>query len=536
MAALPAKRAREQFQKFFVPGFTILLMLAEAVGAVLLWRWLAKPELAAPQQPLFALVVFSMVALVLFLLGRFSVSLARIEKQRLLQPVAAFTLASAYFSAIVAGALIAVYFGVPRADLYVARVLVILLGVLAVENLFTLLLEIYRPRVQGHEARLLYDSRVVGLLSQPESLFTTAAHALDYQFGFKVSETWFFQFMQRAFGWILLAQLALLLLSTTFIVVETGEQALLERFGKPVASRAVLNPGIHFKLPWPIDQVHRYPTEQVQTFTVGIEHDEEREKEQTVLWTVSHYKEEFNLLVATRDTATNVDAGKKSPPVNLLSVSIPVQYQITNLLAWAYNNSSPDELLEKIATREVVRFLVNADLNEVMSEARASAAEALRERIQSAANQKNLGATIVFVGLQDIHPPVAVAERYQRVVAARQIAEARINAAKAHATQTNALAGSQARRTVLTAEAEAVRRKALALARAASFTNQIPAFRAAPGVYQQRAYLQTLAEHGGNTRKYVMATTNTDDVILFNLEEKYQRDLLDVQIPAPQTR
>ena len=46
-------------------------------------------------------------------------------------------------------------------------------------------------------ARVLYESRLVGLLGQPESLFTTAAHALDYQFGFKVSDTWFFQFLQK---------------------------------------------------------------------------------------------------------------------------------------------------------------------------------------------------------------------------------------------------------------------------------------------------------------------------------------------------
>src|SRR5213079_2555261 len=100
----------------------------------------------------------------------------------------------------------------------------------------------------------------------------------------------------------------------------------------------------------------RYRTEQVQTFSVGLEHDEENEQQNTVLWTVSHAKEEFNLLVAARDTNTNTDAAKKSPPVNLLSVSIPVQFQITNLTAWAYNNTEPDRLLEKIATREVVLY------------------------------------------------------------------------------------------------------------------------------------------------------------------------------------
>ncbi|HTD67436.1 MAG TPA: protease modulator HflK [Candidatus Limnocylindria bacterium] len=534
-AALPARRSREQFEKFFIPGFTVALLLAEAAGVFFLWRWLNKP--AAPfQQPLFALVVFALLALVLFLLGRFSATLVRLEKNRLLQPVASFVLASGYLCAIVSAAIVATYSGVSRVDLYVARALIILLGALAIETLLTLLLEIYRPRVKGREARLLYDSRFIGLLSQPESLFTTAAHALDYQFGFKVSETWFFQFLQRAFAWIVIAQLAILLLSTSFVVIETGEQALLERFGKPVAGNAILDPGVHFKWPWPIDKIHRYRTERVQTFSVGLEHDERAEKETTVLWTVSHAKEEFNLLVASRDTSTNADASKKSPPVNLLSVSIPVQFQITNLTAWAYNNSEPDHLLEKIATREVVLYLVNADLNEIMSSGRTAGAEALRVRIQSAADERKLGARIMFVGLQDIHPPVKVAEAYERVVGARQSAEAKVNAAKAHAIQTNALAGAQARRTVLLAEAEATRTKSIALARAASFTNQIPAYRAAPTIYTERAYLQTLAANAANVRKYVNLATNTDDVIAFNLEEKFERSLLDVTIPSPKTK
>ena len=37
-----ARRAREQFEKFFVPGFAVLLFVLEAGGAWLLWRWTAK--------------------------------------------------------------------------------------------------------------------------------------------------------------------------------------------------------------------------------------------------------------------------------------------------------------------------------------------------------------------------------------------------------------------------------------------------------------------------------------------------------------
>ena len=533
--ALVAQRAREQFEKIFVPGFAIALMLAEMAGAYLLWHWFGTPA-GVVQQPLFALIFFGLFFLVLFILGRFSVTLVRLEKQRLLRPVASHVLTAAYLCALVAIAMGLVYFGVDRLDLYVARGFAVLLGLVAIENLLTLLLEIYRPRVKGREVRLLYDSRIIGLLSQPESLFTTAAHALDYQFGFKVSDTWFFQFLQRAFAWIVIGQFAILLLSTTFVVIETGEQALLERFGNPVAGRTILNPGWHLKWPWPIDKIHRFRTEQIQTLTIGLEHDEDAEKQSTVLWSVKHAENEFNLLVASRDTTTNADAGKKSPPVNLLSVSIPVQFQITNLTAWAYNNTEPDHLLEKVATREVVLYLVNADLNEIMSNGRGTASEGLRQRIQAAADQRQLGARIVFVGLQDIHPPVSVAAEYEKVVGARQSSEARVNAARAYATKTNALARALARRTVLNAEAEATRSTSIALARAASFTNQSPAYRAAPAIYTERAYLQALARNAANVRKYVIATTNTDNVILFNLEEKYQRDLLDVQIPAPQAK
>src|SRR6266545_3311619 len=50
--AFPARRAREQFEKFFVPGFTVLLLLLQAGGAWWFWqllgRFAAPPTLAQP--------------------------------------------------------------------------------------------------------------------------------------------------------------------------------------------------------------------------------------------------------------------------------------------------------------------------------------------------------------------------------------------------------------------------------------------------------------------------------------------------------
>ncbi len=204
-------------------------------------------------------------------MGKYSSGLARLRKQRLLRPGAAYLLLSAYACWTAAAALAAVYFNFLQADFFVGRALCVVVGLIALETLVGLVLEIYRVRLKGKDSRLLYESRLVGLLGQPEALITTAAHALDYQFGFKVSETWFYRFLEKALAWLVLAQLGILVLSSCVAVIPPGEKALLERGGRPVAGREVIGPGLHFKLPWPVDQVYRYRTEQIQSFIVGAE-------------------------------------------------------------------------------------------------------------------------------------------------------------------------------------------------------------------------------------------------------------------------
>ncbi len=536
-----ARRSREQFERFFLPGFTVLLFILEAAGAWGLWRWLQKSSAAAQplRQTLVAMALLGLFALVLFVLGKYSAGLARLENQRLLRPSASYLLLGAYLLALVVAGIVGVEIGFPNGDRYLALGLSVLLGLLALETAINLMLEIYRPRIKGKVGLLLYESRLVGLLSHPEGLFTTAAHALDYQFGFKVSDTWFYRFLEKAFAWLLLAQLGILLLSTTFIFIEAGEQALLERFGQPVPGREVLEPGFHLKLPWPVDRVYRYHTREIQTFNVGFVHDEKDDSAKTMLWTVGHYKEEFHLLVASReqpDSMTNNSTGKKSPPVNLVSVSIPVQYQISDLPAWAYNHQNAGELLEKIGTREVVRYLVSIDLHEMMSSGRFKAGEELRDRMQARADELKLGAKILFVGLQDVHPPVKVAAAYEAVVGAEHKRLANVLNAEAYRVRTNAFASAESLKKKREAEADRHRVESSALSRAALFTNQMQAFAASPTVYPQRAYLQTLIRGSSGARKVILATTNTHDVILLNLEEKVRPDLLDVPLPATKPR
>jgi membrane protease subunit HflK len=528
--ALPARHAREQFEKWMVPAFTIVLLVLQSVAAWLMWKRILKTEPDAPSQSMIAMALYGLFAVTLFLLGKYAAGLARLDGQRLLRPAASYMLLNAYLCFISTAAIAADQFGYTKVDLNVARALCVILTLAALETLLGLVLEIYRPRTRGQAPRLLYESRLIGLLAQPEGLFTTAAHALDYQFGFKVSDTWFYRMMEKELPLLIIIQVAVLWLWTSFIIIEPSEKALLERFGK---GQAVLGPGWHLKLPWPIDAIHRYRTEQIQGLHIGYVPDPDKENEKTVLWTVAHNKEEFNLLVASREPqsqSSSTAGDQKVVPANLLTVSIPLQYKIKDLEKWALKHSEPAALLEKLATREVVRHLVGVDLAEIMSTGRERAAAELQKAIQARADEFGLGADILFVGLQDIHPPTAVAEAYQAVVSALQEKEAKIHNAEGYSSMTNALAQGNAYRIVREAEAYQMTRTASAAARAAQFVNQITAFEAAPTVYPSRVYHQTFAASANGPRKFIIMATNTHDIIQLNLEDKLRKDLLDVEI------
>ena len=104
-------------------------------------------------------------------------------------------------------------------------------------------------------------------------------------------------------------------------------------------------------------------------------------------------------------------------------------------------------------------------------------------------------------------------------------------AREAEAIRTNALSIARAFTTTNLADAEREQLVTAKFAEAALFTNQIPAFEAAPSVYKQRTYFQAFASATANARKYVLLVTNTSDVVIFDLEDKIREDLLNLNVP-----
>ena len=549
--AYPARNARRQFEKWVVPGFSLLVLLGQALGLWWIYGELGEWTAPAPAGALMSIMFSGLFMIVLFMMGKYSAGLARMDGQELLRPVANYMLLGSVVSTAVVIAQAASYFGTPAWDKGITWAVLTVLAVSALENLGTLVLEIYRPRIDDKKARLLYDSRLIGLLGQPGGLISTAAHTLDYQFGFKVSETWFYKYLEQKLALIIAIQVVVLFLSSSFVMIQSNEEAFLERFGE---RRAHLKPGFSFKLPWPIDKVYRYKTSEIQRFVLGVMDQNEEAKPNTgapedvevLLWTTQHNhgsskdpEQNYNMIVASSDVLLDA-AASETVPLNLLTVSIPVQYRISNLTNWVYKTDNAGSLLQKLSMREVTRYLIGVDINELMGPGRTKAQEDLKKTIQQQADISELGAEIVFVGLQDIHPPVGkneqsketggVAESYEKVNVARLHSETNRLGALQYKAGKVPMARALAAELVANTRIESTNKVTLAKAEAERFNHQISAFNAAPSVYTTRSKLETFVEATRGARKYILSDPDNNDIINLELQDKLRSDLLDVTV------
>ena len=545
--AYPALNARKQFEKWIVPGFTLLLLVAQVIGIWLVSGKINQWTSPDPTQALIPILFNSLFVVILFLMGKYSAGLARMDGQELLRPGASYMLLGAVLGTAIVLSETASFFGYPHWDKWITWLVVAIIITSALENVVTLVLEIYRPKGDKKKARLIYDSRLIGLLGQPGGLISTAAHALDYQFGFKVSETWFYRYLEQKLALILGVQFVVLFFSSSFVVIQANEKALLERFGKNIG---ISPPGFLLKWPWPIDKVYRYKTDEIQSFTLGVidkkEGEQQQEGTKVILWTTQHNhggadqdpEQNFNMIVASNSADAQSDA--ESVPVNLLTVSIPMQYRIKDLNKWITQNANSGSLLQKLAMREVTQYLIGVDMDELMGPGRTEAQMTLQNRLQKQADEHDLGAEIVFVGLQDIHPPVGkneksketggVAESYEKVIVAELNAETNRLVALMYDASKVPQAEAFAAESISKAKSESTNKVAIAQAEAKRFGNQISAFKSAPSVYKTRMKLESFKQATKGSRKYILSDPANRDVINLELQDQLRQDLLNVTV------
>lgn len=481
---LLARRRLRWICRWLLPIFTLLIILD------LSWRALWAPwgfSLFGAEDdrawPVFAhgdvLPWFvGAAAFATFLLSRYVTGMARYPEWRMLRAGATYlmgiTLASVAVAAVI-GTMQFVETHVPEQVL--AYVLRILMLALAAEFALNWLMDFYRPRGLEEEPRPAFESRLLGLFTEPGGIARSIAEAVNYQFGFEVSSTWFYKLLARAFVPLIGFAVLTLFLATIFTFIESDEEAVLYRYGRV---ERVLDPGLHVKLPWPFDSVRKVETRRLHEMRIGevtqtaVGHREE----ELILWTNEHGDEpHMDVLVATprlveflddleRDDPDPVrevlepraefrDTGE-AVPVSLLRVAVTLKYEIRDTLDWVRRYAHPEKVIDAIAQREVTALCASVDVDSLMGVRRSEIEEELRTRMQASLDAMDVGVDLVFLALQGVHPPVAVSEAFQEVMGAEQKRTASERSARAdYNRQLGEAAGSVRRAETLV---EAIRR------------------------------------------------------------------------------
>jgi membrane protease subunit HflK len=581
-----AQRRLEIVEKWFVPIFSGLIAAYQlGLGAYLLKVIIGGIE-REQQQPLLCAIGMTAIAFISFLMSRYSTGMSAQMQWKPLRAGGSSLLGIAVLCfALAIGLALAQfkYFIIITIINWTVPILLVLLGA---ETTLNLILDIYRPRLKGRYSRSAFDSRLLGVINEPGGIFRSAASAIDYQFGFKVSQTWFYKLLEKAIVPLVLFAAVTLYLLSCIVVVEPHEQAIIEHFGNPVNDAndvRLVGPGLAFKWPWPIDIAYKYSTKKVMELNIGFvpraRDDTHKAGYGPLLWGAQHYEEEHRLLVASQETVVGSD--ESAVPVSLVMAAVPVQYRVKDLYSFIYNHNEPDKRLEAICYRELTKFAASAKI-EVDNEAdlehsllgagRSEAKNILTREIQKAADEAELGVEIVFLGLQGIHPPPEVASNYQEVISAVQQKQALILQAQSEknmslstlvgsaeaADKLYALAAKYERaedvnnpedteklgreldkaleqakgdiyRTIMESQGYAFEKTTLAQAFGERFIDQLKAYRSAEEIYKRQLRLAAMEEAMKNIRKYVVVTDQNDiQVFILDVQEKLTPSIYDI--------
>jgi len=578
-----AQRRLEIVERWFIPIFSVFIAAYQIVVGLYYLNTLKSGTSEDVKQPLLCAIFLAAMAFVSFLLSRYATGMSAQPQWKPLRAGGSSMLGAAVLSFILAIILSLVHLF--DFDFLLNIISIVILGILillGIETAINLVLDIYRPRLKGQYSRCAFDSRLLGVINEPGGILRSAADAIDYQFGFKVSQTWFYKLLEQAIVPLVLFAVVTLYLLSCIVVVGPDEEAIVEYFGNPVNDAndvRHIGPGLAFKLPWPIEIAYKYPTKRILEIGIGyVIKDEAAEKAQPrpKLWGLEHYDEEYHLLVASEQGDT--DSTAETVPVSLVIAAVPVQYRIKSLYDFIYNHEKPEKLLESICYRELTRFASSAKIEvekeseteqSLLGTGRAEAAKILTERVQARADEEGLGVEIVFLGLQGIHPPPEVAPDYQKVIGAIQKKQKLILDSEAErikvlstkvgsvqkanelydlakryddAEATNNLeeidrfgkdldsAFEQTRgdifKTLREAKTYAFEKETLAEATGQRFADQLKAFRAAPEIYLREQWLAMYEKALKDVRKYVVVADKDDtQVTIINLEESQTPDI-----------
>lgn len=509
------------------------------------------------------MAVWTAIALAAFLTARYIAGMTREPAWQLLRGGAGYLMGNATVALLILAGSAAAHLQIANFMATLRLIVPGLMVLIGIEILVTFLLSAYRPRRADEVPRPAFDSRVLGLLTTPQSIARAVGEAINYQFGFEVSRSWFYRLLGRAMAPLTVLMIVILFLISSVVIVDTHEKAIVTCFGRISAE---LDPGLHFKFPWPISRATKYAVGRIHTITVGST-ETEAQPGTPVLWTNEHsVGEESYLVTAPTRLKDDVASGEgnsvddeSTPGMSLVAAEIAVNYRIEDLTAYVNAAAEPRSLLQAVCQRRVNAYFAGRDIDTLLTRHDLGVDDGppntmggvLRDAMQ--ADTADMGVAVVSVLVAGIHPPQGgdVAVAFHEQIGAEQEAFSAIEKAEQKSIEALAtVAGSEdyanrlfeaitaynttrtthdATEIAITQAYEQINRllatsgggvadliyaarahrwkTALAArTRAEHFETDLLAYHAAPEYFRVRRYLNIVARGMANARKFLIPT------------------------------
>lgn len=318
--------------------------------------------------------------------------------------------------------------------------------------------------------------------------------------------------LKRYRGWIIAAAMLLVALwlgVQMFYKVDADSQGVVLRLGKHVATTA---PGLHWKLPWPVDQVYVVPVEKVQATEFGYRTISPGEKT-----TYARPTEEMQSI-----------ARMLTGDLNLAHVEFVVQYQIRDPYKYLFRvggegykpaHVNASELIGDVGESVMRHIVGDKSVDSVITTGREQIADQARDEMQKLLDEFDAGVRVVAVKLQSATPPDPVKDAFDAVNRAKQSKERMVNEAKGERNKLIPAARGKRDRQIAEAEGYAIRVQKEAEGQASAFVAQLKAYELAPQVTMTRLYLETMADVLGQVDDKVVIDRNVPGMLpLLNLD------------------
>ena len=303
-----------------------------------------------------------------------------------------------------------------------------------------------------------------------------------------------FSKLRKSLPLVFLAIVLLLGAMTCWYTVDDKQQAVVTTFGKVTD---VTSAGVHFKLPFGIQQVRKVDVNVYQKIELG-------------------YTSTGDSYFVNSDESTMITGD-----YNIVNVDFFVEYRTSNPERYLYASNDAELILRNLIQSQIRNVVGSSSVDSVLTDGKENIQMQVKDLVTGILEEYDIGLTLVDVRIQDAEPPTQeVIEAFKAVETAKQNAEAVVNQAKAY--ENAQLPAAQAEADKLIQNAEYLKQKRIneAKEQVAMFTAMYIEYAQNPAITRSRMYYEAISQILPGVKLYINtgAGENGDLQMLLPLE------------------